>query len=160
MRLAPRTIDRLATTGGALLVLAALLQALRWAAVEPFRPPRNVSAASRTATQPLPRAELNMAAIWQRDLRQSLVEQPPAAARPEALPSIQLLGTAIEPQRRFGVFNVANRSVIKEVGAEIEGYRIVGIDRGLARLQRADKNIELRVPWYDKLVRTLDPSER
>lgn len=90
-----------------------------------------------------------------RDLRQPLVDAPPPPVGPvpETPISVRLLGTAVESERQFGIFALANNaSVLKEVGALVDGYEVVSVQRGIARLRRGDRIVELRVPWYDQLA--------
>jgi hypothetical protein len=84
-----------------------------------------------------------------------MVDPPPPAAIPvvEAPPPFQLAGTAIEDGRSFAILALTgNRSAVKEVGAVVEGFELVAVQRGLVRLRRGDKEYELRVPWYDRLA--------
>jgi hypothetical protein len=106
----------------------------------------------RDPRPPLDAAQL--AVIWQRDLRQSVVDLPPVPrpAVPEAKLAIELIGTAIEADRQYGLFRLPNNTTtVKSVGSTIEGYRIVAIERGRARVRGDGREYELKVPWYDRL---------
>ena len=122
--------------------------------VPPWKPPNRSHEANTTqlpTTRPTLAAD-QLAVIWQRDLRQALVDPAPAAPPPEPTLSVRLVGTAIEAEHRFGLFQLANSAtVIKPVGAKVDGLEIVAIERGLARLRGGSREYELRVPWYERL---------
>jgi hypothetical protein len=151
-----RRIQRIARVANIVVVSAAILltAALMWPQPAWTRPVVDLKPA---ANEPLaaPQPPLDLSVVWQRNLRQPLFDAPPAAAasKPEAPLSIQLLGTAIEDERRFAVLTLAsNVPIVREIGAVVDGYELTAIERGLVRLKRGDKSYELRVPWYARLV--------
>lgn len=97
-----------------------------------------------------------LAVIWQRDLRQPLFDpqpQSPPAPPPERPVAIELLGTVVEARQRYGLFRLSDRrTVIRPVGGDVEGYSVVGIERGRAQLRRGAREVELKVPWYDQIA--------
>lgn len=102
--------------------------------------------------RPLRAAEL--AVIWRRDLRQTLFDAPPvkSAAVEEPKLAIELVGTALEAERGFGVFRLPdNRTVVKPVGAFLEGFEVIAVQRGLARLRNGSREYELKVSWYERI---------
>ena len=120
-----------------------------------------ISPADVSSVEPETEPELtlaDLAVIWQRDLHQPVVDPPPAkpaAPPPEPKLAIRLVGTAVESDRQFGIFQLAgHRSVVKPVGATIDGFEIVSIERGRARLRRGERIYDLEVPWYERLAAT------
>ncbi len=97
----------------------------------------------------------DLAVIWQRDLRQPVVDPPAEKPRQEKKQrlAIQLLGTAVETDRQYGVFRLSdNRTVVRAVGDEVDGFEIIQISRGRARLRNCQRECELRVSWFDQIV--------
>jgi hypothetical protein len=150
-------LNRLVGTGSLLIVIVAA-----WATVSlsmPLAawtpPPIELEPEPDERRDPRPPRSLSqLAVIWQRDLRQSVVDLPPVPrpAVPEAKLAIELVGTAIEADRQYGLFRLANNTTtVKSVGSTIEGYRIVAIERGRARVRSGGREYELKVPWYDRL---------
>jgi len=149
-----------------------LLLALVWVGLQALRPtptwtpPPAALTAAPQAPAPVPALTLaDLAVIWQRDLHQPVVDPPPKAVEkpPEPKLTIQLVGTAVEAGRQFGVFQLANnRTVVQPVGATLEGYEIVAIERGRARVRSGGRTYDLQVPRYDRIARTLreDPDGR
>jgi hypothetical protein len=135
-------------------VVVALLYLLR---PPPVWTPPNVSIATTQRTPARPAATVesaDLAVIWQRDLRQPLVDLPPAAPSEPKL-AIRLVGTAVEPDRRYALFQLSNSTtVVKALGTRIEDFEVVAIERGRARLRGAGREYELTVPWYDRLPRS------
>lgn len=107
-----------------------------------------------TAPPALPTDLESYAVIWQRNLQQALVDPPtPPPAPAEAPPPFQLIGTAVEPGRAFAVFQSHDGSIIvRECGAPVGEFLLSIVDRGRVQLRREGRDIELRVPWYPRLV--------
>lgn len=111
-----------------------------------------------SATQPAAAAKRGVgdyAVIWQRDLRQPVVDMPapPPAVAIEPPLAIHLLGTAVADDQQLGIFALANNSiVVKKVGESLDGYELLSIARGEARLKRGDRKFDLRVPWFDQIA--------
>ncbi len=119
----------------------------------PNRPHEPVNPAAETLHVAPTLADL--ALVWQRDLRQALFElasPEPVVATSTPPPAIRLLGTAVEGRQRFGLFQLAgDTTVVKPVGAQVDGMEIVAIARGWARLRSGMREFELTVPWYERL---------
>jgi len=158
-----RTWNRLAVAVSAAMILGAAgltarLCAVRvaWMVPEVDPAPGRIAAAQRPAPT---LAEL--AVIWQRDLRQPVVDRPPEAQRepkPECKLELQLIGTAVEREQRYGVFQLADgRAVVRSLGGDVGGYTIVEITRGRARVRSGAREYELRVPWYDRIAGNTRP---
>jgi hypothetical protein len=139
------------------LLTAAVLVVDLCRPLDPWMPPTLDRQPDRQAEQE-PRSTpvlSDLAVIWQRDLRQTVIHlpQPPEQPKSEPKLAVQLVGTAIECDRQYGVFQLKdNRTVVKAVGDEVDGYRIVAIDRGRARLRNGEREYELKVPWYDRIA--------
>ena len=96
----------------------------------------------------------DLAVIWQRDLRQRLFDPPPKKAKPPQRPklAIKLVGTALEASGGFGVFRLAdNRTVVKPVGAIVDGFELVSVNRGRVTLRNGAREFELKVAWYERI---------
>ncbi len=98
----------------------------------------------------------DLAAIWQRDLRQPVVdppaEKPQQRKKVERL-AIQLLGTAVEADQQYGIFRLSNnRTVVRAVGEEVEGFEVIQISRGRARLRNGQRECKLTVPWLERIA--------
>lgn len=104
-------------------------------------------------SKPRPSSALDLAVVWQRDLRQPLFDAPPLPAKPppETPPPMQLAGTAVEAQRRFAIFALEGNTVVKEVGETVGGWEVLTVERGRARLRKGAREVDLTVPWYDRL---------
>lgn len=159
--MSPRTARRLTCLGtigtiaigtGAALTLYCLLRTPpAWVPPELDVRPTPASPQDRPAAPQL----ADLAVIWQRDLRQPLADPPPPKP-PEPVPepklTVRLVGTAIEGNRQYGLFQVGNNpTVVKAAGASVEGFEIVSIARGRARLRSGAREYELTVPWYERL---------
>jgi hypothetical protein len=95
-----------------------------------------------------------LAVIWQRDLRRPLFDPAPAPTERPAEPSlaIRLLGTAVEADRRYGLFRLSNNhTTVRPVGSDVDGFEVVSIERGRARLRAGGRDYELLVPWYERI---------
>lgn len=155
-----RRIERLAVLGSGLLLLGASVGFVMLIRPAPAwtPPPVNLNVPATAADGPRPATSLSdLAIIWQRDLRQELYDAPaappPSVQREPAL-AIQLVGTVVEAEHRFGVFRLPDQTtVVKPVGADIAGYSILAIDRGRASLRHGQRDYELTVPWYDRIPR-------
>ncbi len=146
-----RAVDLL-TVGVAVSTAAALLLLLR--SLPAWQPPvlRRTPASAAATSAPAGRG--NLTVIWQRDLRQPLVDPviKPVEAAPEPSPAIRLVGTAVENGRQYGVFQMPSNSlVVRAAGQRVEGYDIVAIRRGWAQLRSAGRSYELTVPWYERI---------
>ncbi|MEW6252153.1 MAG: hypothetical protein AB1716_16060 [Planctomycetota bacterium] len=101
------------------------------------------------------RADLSeLSVIWQRDLRQPLFEASAASApvAPEPTLNVCLVGTAVEGDQRYAVLQAAGKPlVVRRVGEQIEGYEVVAVRRGWARLRNGTRTYDLTVPWYDRI---------
>lgn len=123
----------------------------------PWLPPgRETAPASTVDIAPRPAASLaELAVIWQRDLRQPVIDAPPQKPKPQAPEpklAIELLGTAVEADAQYGIFRLAdNSTVVKPVGQRVGEFEIVAIGRGSARLRNGRREYELRVPWYERI---------
>ena len=139
-----------------LAVLLAFVALLRPA--PPWTPPQvNLQAPVVVDVKSAPGLSLDeLAVIWQRDLRQPLVDpSPPEPPKPPPPPrlAVRLLGTAVEADRRYGLLRLSNNTtVVRPVGAEVEGFEVVSIRRGWARLRNGAREYDLIVPWYDRIA--------
>lgn len=145
--------------GAAIVILigsgALLIQLLR---PQPAWSPPETDLTPDTDVQPShvqARSLSDLAVIWQRDLRQAVVD-PPADPQPqtdtEPKLAVVLLGTAIEADRQYGIFRNANgATVVKPAGAVIDEYEVMSITRGRARLRNGQREYDLTVPWYDSI---------
>ena len=89
---------------------------------------------------------LDYAVIWQRNLRQPLVDAPPSGPAPVAALNIVLLGTAIEPGRAVGIFRDANgQTKWVQVGQTFGGARVAAIVEGAATLEFNGGTVTLTV---------------
>jgi hypothetical protein len=95
-----------------------------------------------TAAAPL----AGYAAIWQRNLRQPMVDAPPPAAAPKPTLNVTLMGTAVEPGRAEGMFREGNGSPRwVKVGEVIGGARVTAIDDTSATLEFGGSPVTLTV---------------
>lgn len=121
-----------------------------------WQPPASWVTTQPTETDTPPRARplSDYAVIWQRDLRQPMVDSIPevAKAKPEPPLAIKLLGTAVASNEQMGIFSLANNAtVVKRIGEVFDGYELLEVKRGQARLRRGAKEFELKVPWFDRI---------
>lgn len=126
----------------------------------PWSPPSIDVQPSKPAETVPAEAPIDIDRVCRRNLRQPLTDAPAPVTTPapEQPLAIRLVGTAVEPDRRFGVFLLANNTtVLKEVGTSIDGYELIAVERGLAQLRRGERKIELRVPRYEQLVSGAKP---
>jgi hypothetical protein len=150
-------LKRSLTAGLAALLLVAVGMAAWLAWPRPARTPPEVDleSPSRDKVRPVSRHSLtDLAVIWQRDLRQPVVDRPQESPErpPEPKLAIQLVGTAVEAERCYGFFRLADTTTtVKAVGEVVDGFEIVAIERGRARLRNGDRGYELKVPRYDQL---------
>jgi len=141
----------------AVLLTAAVLVVHLCTPTDPWTPPafdRRLARQAEPEAGSMP-ALSDLAVIWQRDLRQPVIDLPEQPEQPKSEPklAVQLVGTAVERDRQYGVFQLKdNRTVVKAVGDEVDGCRIVAIDRGRARLRSGEREYELKVPWYDRIA--------
>lgn len=138
-----------------ILVIAALLLIPRLRPLPAWTPPKFAPVASRPAEpESAPRLRLDLARLAQRNLRQPPVD--PSPVRPAPIPEtplgFQLAGTVVEPQRRFAVFTLAGASTMRELGGTIADHELIAVERGWVRLRRGAREVELRVPWYERIV--------
>lgn len=145
--------------GAALLLTGAvLILGPRLRPPTPWVPPQ-LRVIETAAPQPPARLTLDqLAVVWQRDLRQPVVDPPPAS--PPAAPqlALRLEATAVEAQQRYGVFRLADsRMVLRPIGAVVDGFELVAVEPGRAVLRNAQQEFVLTVPWYDRIVRGLEP---
>lgn len=154
--------DRWARVISATVLLAALA-AFGWL-VRPlptWTPPTLDTAgpASAPAAPSRPGVE-HYAVIWQRDLRQPLFDVAPAApivATP-APPPFQLLGTAVEADHRFAVFQLSDgTTTVRASGSRIGGFELLEVERGRVRMRKDQQEYELRVPWYARIAQEQSP---
>lgn len=146
----PREVQALVVITTALLLLMIL---------RPL-PPWNSPTIDQPDTQPAPvnlaEPPLNFAILSQRNLRQPPVDPPgpaPAAPVPETPLALRLIGTAVEADHSFAVFGLPdNRTLVREVGGNVEGYEVMDVKRGSARLRRGEREYEVRVPWFDRIA--------
>jgi hypothetical protein len=98
------------------------------------------------------------AAIWQRDLRQTLIEPEPeekpkpkpSEPTPPPLPLPKLLATFVEHGIGWGVFVAENGSTrVRAESSRIEEFDIVKISPGKASLRRGGRLYEVKVPKQD-----------
>ncbi len=137
---------------GSLVILASLLRPLPgW-----NRPASDTpESAPKTAVPSIALALDDYRVIWQRDWRQPLFDAPPtvaAAPAPSPPPSVELLGTIIEPGRRFALLRNTGRTHLLAEGDEFDGFSVSRIDRGKVRLTRGDESYDLLVRWYEQLA--------
>lgn len=104
-----------------------------------------------------PRLSLDdLAVIWKRNLRGPLFDPPPEPVKPTepARLVLSLVGTVVEPDRSYAVFRLADSStVVKPVGAQVDGFDVVDVRRGIATLRNGSREYELKVPWFDRIER-------
>jgi hypothetical protein len=156
--MSPRTIRHLTRLGHLATLIVALGGAVAVGALlrplPAWTPPR-VELGPVTSRPSAKEGEVGpeqLAVIWQRDLRQPLTDPPAVPSPAEPQLSLQLVGTAIEGQRCFGLFQTGKSAVVvKPVGGEIDGIEILEITRGRARVRAGGREYELRVPWYDRI---------
>ena len=101
-------------------------------------------------------------AIWQRDLRQRLIDPPPPPKpeppapkpppNPPALP--RLLATFVEHQVAWALFvDSGGRQRVRSVGERIDSFEIARITPGIASLQMGRHTYEVKVPQGPKTGR-------
>jgi len=132
------------------------------APLPPWNPPQLATPERdvHSADELRPLSESELAVIWQRDLRQSVVDAPPPRVTPPEAPklAVQLIGTVIEPQRRFGLFVTGrNQTIVKRVGERVDGFEVVAIERGQATLRQGQREYTLKAPCYDQIARRDEP---
>lgn len=96
----------------------------------------------------------DLAPLWERDLNQQLFErpsrpepkvQPAPPPKPVALP--QLLATFVERDRRWGLFvTLEGKARVHPAGQRVDGFQIVAIEQGSARLRRDQHEYQLHIP--------------
>lgn len=96
-----------------------------------------------------------LAGIWKRDLRQTLIEpkpkpkpKPQAAPPPPKPPKLpRLLATFVERGSAWGLFvDTKGATRVRQSGASIDAFDIASIGRGSARLRRGSHTYEVSVP--------------
>lgn len=128
-----------------------------WWPIRSWQPPpvQKNSSPPADSAPPSPRAALaEYDVIWQRDLAQPVVDPPPKANAPpvESAPPIALVGTAVAADERLGIFSLPNNStVVKREGEIFQGFEVIAVERGRARLRRDGREFDLRVPWFDRI---------
>lgn len=137
------------------VVTGVVIVRLIWPAPQ-WQPPSLDSAASGPASPLAAESPLDLAVLTRRNLRQPPVDPPapaPAAPVPETPLAIRLIGTAVEAERSFAVFGLPdNHTLVREVGGNVEGYEVMEVKRGSARLRRGEREYEVRVPWFDRIA--------
>lgn len=112
------------------------------------------SAASPRELKPLS----DYAAIWRRNLRASLVDAPPPRAESVTRdpPPFQLAGTLVDADQPLAVFTLTNQaSEVKRIGESVKNWEVLAIERGRVRIRAGDRELELRVPWYEQIARDM-----
>ncbi len=93
-------------------------------------------------------------AIWSRNLRQTLIERkrkaappPKPAPPPPPIRLPKLLATFVESGRSWGLF-VDQRGAqrVRSASSRIDGFDIVSVSTGTARLSRGGKTHDVKVP--------------
>lgn len=113
--------------------------------------PEVVSGSSQVANTPLD----SLSSLWQRDIRQTLIEPPPPPPSPPRqepppppppkLP--KLLATFEESNRAWGLFlDDAGNEQLRPVGAQIDLFEITSVTAGTARLRSGSNTFEVEVP--------------
>lgn len=122
---------------------------------KPLREPRIVedSAVSAADLSPEPRNSLaSLESIWQRNLRQRLVEPEPEPAPPEPPPPPpvrlpKLLATFVEHGQAWGLFVDEKGGLrVLPAGGEIDGFEVVTLSNEEATLRRGDRTYTVDVP--------------
>lgn len=140
-----------------LLVVVAAAGLAAWLAYPAAGPELPAVRASAMPRAPVPRRVQSLdelAVIAQRDLRQALLAAGSEARPADAELGIELIGTALEPGRQFGVFRLADGAlVVRAPGAAAGDYEVLEITRGTARLRHGAREIELKVAFYERIAR-------
>lgn len=154
-------VERLARSLSAIrwtLVLCTLWVAVRAVAFRSDLPrpaladsPAVETGSSQVANTPLD----SLSSLWQRDIRQTLIEPPPpppAAPRKEPPPPPppklpKLLATFEESNRAWGLFlDDAGNEQLRAVGTQIDLFEITSVTSGTARLRNGTNTFEVEVP--------------
>ncbi len=121
----------------------------------PWRPPAmNVAESPPETLASAALALPDLAVIWERDLHQPVVDPPKVAKpkrKPPPPPSVRLIGTVIEAERAFGIFEERGTVQIKAIGESIGDYQIILVERGRAVIKAGDREVEIHVPWHERL---------
>ncbi len=121
----------------------------------PWRPPaKSVSEPQSETTVAAALALSDLAVIWQRDLHQPVVDppqEPKPKRKPPPPPSVRLIGTVIEAERAFGIFEERGSVQIKSIGESIGDYTVILVERGRAVIRAGDREVEVHVPWHERL---------
>lgn len=147
-RQTPRLAAAAVVCGAAVIIIR-----LFWPLPEWTPPPLALDALASPAPRPAPSNDrAGLTVIWQRDWRQPVVDRLPSPPPAEAPLAVQLVGTAVADPLRFALFRRADSStIVKPVGASVDGYEIVAIERGRVRLRHGAREYDLRVPWYARI---------
>lgn len=153
-----KRLQRVLRSAPYIIVSIAALSLILLLRLPDWTPPRVDLDAQAESDQPArePRSAGDLSAIWRRDLRQALFDAAPVKNVPVEDPklAIALVGTALESERSFGIFRLPNnRTVVRPVGAIVQGFEVVAVQRGLARLRDGSRVYELKVPWFDRIQR-------
>lgn len=156
-RLGGLTANRMALAlQAAIVTLAAIFVIVLVQPLPIWHPPTLDQSAASPAVPPQPESPLDLAVLSARNLRQPPVDPPappPAASVPETPLAIRLIGTAIETERSFAVFGLPDsRTLVREVGGDVEGYEVMEVRRGSAKLRRGEREYEVRVPWFERIA--------
>ena len=159
MRVTVRQLERLTRVLQWIVVATAALLALDTAFLrEPLPKPHLVESLPPSSTAPSATSNHTtldeLAGIWSRDLRQTLIEpeprprpkpKPPPAPAQVTLP--RLLATFVEDGKAWGVFvDEKGTQRVRPVGARIHDFNIVDIFPGAVRLRRGDRTFDVEVP--------------
>ena len=152
--------------------LECLIHALQWIVVataallaldtmflrEPIPKPHLVESLSTPDYVPLATSNHTtldeLASIWSRDLRQTLIKpEPKPKPRPKPPPPPaqvtlpKLAATFVEDGKAWGVFvDQKGATHVRPVGGRIQDFNIVNILPGSASLRREDKTFDVEVP--------------
>ena len=158
----PGHVRRLTTALNVAAVTVVLVSALACLRLvqppPPWTPPQVQEDSAPTAEEhgPPQLTLADLAVIWERDLHQPVVDlPPPESPKPVAEPelSIRLIGTAVEPGGCYAVLQLSGgRTVVRPLGATVDGFEIVSIERGKVRLLNGARTYELTVPWYERIA--------
>lgn len=154
IKLAARALSILCIVGTLSVVINAVL--IKRPVLPDVSAPRDQEAAHEARGVDIPELS-QLSAIWERDLRQTLIEppkppapkaEPPPRPKPVSLP--RLVATFVEQGQAWGIFTGLGKGTrVLPVGAQFGSFEIIRIDTGSAKLRTGGRDYEIEVPKED-----------
>ena len=96
----------------------------------------------------------DLSVLTQRNLRERLIASPatpPAPTPPPASLAFRLVGTIVDGETHFAIFDRGGGTVLRQLGEDLDGFQIREIQPGRAVLYRGTSTFELEMPKEPKL---------